>query len=73
MWQKALEDREQQGYRLGRREKLVIEWRVKYLDTTRQPALKDTCGEKALVLQVTESKCIGIKNLCFGWVSWLGG
>ena len=35
MWQRALEEREQQGYEFGRHEKLDIEKNVKYLDVTR--------------------------------------
>lgn len=38
--------------------KNVIESSVRYLDMTRVLGLIDTCREMALVLQVTEPKCI---------------
>lgn len=63
--QRALEEREQQGYRLGRHETFDIEWSVKYLDRIKVLGFEYKWWEMVLVPWATEPGRISISNLCF--------
>lgn len=58
MWQRALEEREQLRYRLGRHETSDIEWSVKYLDRTKVLGFEYKWWEMVLVLWAVYPRCI---------------
>lgn len=58
MWQRALEEREQLRYRLGRHETFDIEWSVKYLDRTKVLGFEYKRWEMVLVLWAVYPRCI---------------